>query len=94
MSLNEADPAVVRIRNVDATGFEIRIQEWDYLDSLHAAETVSYLVMERGSFTLPDGTRVEAGRLETDRTSSFEAVSFTDSFQTAPVVVAAVASFN
>jgi hypothetical protein len=44
ISLNGSQPAVVRIQNVDATGFEMRIQEWEYLDGRHATETVSYLV--------------------------------------------------
>ncbi len=97
LSHNEEDPAVVRIRDVDTTGFWIRIQEWDYLDDLngtHLAETVSYIVMERGSYILNDGTRVEAGRLETDKTSSFGTVSFSHPFQDAPVVMAAISSFN
>ncbi len=68
ISLNGNDPAVIRIRHVDEYGFEIRVQEWDYLDGSHAEETVSYLVMESGSYTLDDGTIVEAGMFETDRT--------------------------
>jgi len=59
LSLNDDDPAVVRIRNVDSNGFEVRIQEWDYLDGIHGEETVSYIVMEQGLFqsNLCCGTR-------------------------------------
>ena len=32
------------MRHVDATGFEIRVQEWDDLDGTHTTETVGYLV--------------------------------------------------
>ena len=39
-SYNGKHQAVVRIKNVDSTGFDIRIQEWDYLDGSHAFETV------------------------------------------------------
>ena len=35
LSNNDRDPAVVRIQNVDTTGFDIRVQEWDYLDNIH-----------------------------------------------------------
>ena len=94
LSLNDDAPAVVRVCNVDETGFEIRIQEWDYLDGTHAVETVSYLVMERGGYTLADGIRVEAGTFETSTTSSFGAVSFSQSFEKVPVVITAVSSFN
>jgi hypothetical protein len=94
ISLNDGDPAVIRIRNVDENGFEIRVQEWDYLDGTHAEETVSYLVMEPGSYTLDDGTKVEAGMFETNKTKGFEMVSFSQSFQEIPVVVTSVQSVN
>jgi len=94
LSCNEDEPAVVRIGNVDATGFEIRVQEWDYLDGIHTEETVGYMVMERGAYTLPDGTMVEAGRFDTDNTSSFGVVSFSQTFTTAPVVITAVSTYH
>ena len=94
LSCNGGEPAVVRIRNVDATGFEIRVQEWDYLDGIHAEETIGYIVMERGTHTLPDGTMVEAERFETDRTGSFENMAFSRTFQVVPVVITAVSSDN
>ena len=94
LSLNGSQPAVVRIRNVDESGFEIRVQEWEYLDGWHYPETVSYLVMEHGSYTLNDGTRIEAGTFETNKASSYENVTFEQPFQTVPVVMAAISSFN
>jgi subtilisin family serine protease len=97
LSYNGIDPAVVRMRNVDGTGFEIRLQEWEYQDQTHQLEAVSYLVMERGSYDLDNGTQVEAGSFVTDQTSSssFTTVSFSQSFEgQVPVVVAAVGSFN
>jgi hypothetical protein len=94
ISLNGSHPAVIRIRNVDSSGFDIRIQEWDYLDGSHANETVGYLVMERGIFTLDDGTQIEAGRFNTSNTGSFGEFNFSQSFQDAPVVLAGVSSFN
>jgi len=56
ISLNGVKPAVVRIQNVDDSGFEMRIQEWDYLDGWHTIEKVSYLVMEEGNYTLEMGS--------------------------------------
>jgi hypothetical protein len=94
MSLNGKDPAVTRIRKVGQSGFEIRVQEWDYLDGTHAVETASYLVIERGSYTLADGTQVEAGLFKTAKTGSFARVSFNKAFQRKPVVMASVSSFN
>jgi hypothetical protein len=94
MSLNGGDPAVIRIRNVDGDGFEIRVQEWDYLDGWHKLEAVSYLVMELGSYTLADETKVEAGRFESNKTKGFEPVSFSQSFQEIPVVVTSMLTIN
>jgi PKD repeat protein len=94
LSFHDPDPAVVRMRNLDATGFEIRIQEWDYLDGAHAQEIVGYLVMERGHHVLPDGTEVEAGSIATDRTGAFDQVSFDGAFPTTPVVFTSVATRN
>lgn len=94
LTTNDPAPAVVRIRNLDADGFDVRIQEWDYLDGVHALETVGYLVLERGSYVLPDGKRVEAGRFMTNKTGSFVAMPFSQPFLQVPVVLATVVSAN
>ena len=94
LSSNDFAPAVIRIRNVGPMGFEIRVEEWDYLDGAHLPETASYLAMERGSHTLGTGIRVEAGRMTTNKTTSWSMVSFQQSFQVAPVLLTAVTSFN
>ncbi len=93
-SNNDPSPCVVRIRNLTSTGFEIRLQQFDYLAEEHGLESVSFIVMERGSFTLDDGTLFEAGRFATDKTSSYENVNFSQSFNTIPVVSASVVSTN
>lgn len=96
LSYNDTDPAVVRIRNVSSTSFEIRIQEWEYLDDTHPEETLSYIVMERGNYELPDGTLVEAGSFDTDKTGkkSFETVLFLDSFIDIPIIFTALNTMN
>jgi hypothetical protein len=91
LSRNQAAPAVVRLRRVTPGSFELRVQEWDYLDGPHVPETVGYLVMERGAYTLADGTRVEAGQVEADWTR-FGTVVFSQPFTRLPVVLTAVAS--
>jgi hypothetical protein len=91
MSSSDPEPGVIRIRNVTQDGFEIRIQEWDYLDGVHDTETVSYMVMESGSYELSNGTQVEAGMFQTD---SSDSVDFKQKFNTTPVVTAAIMSLN
>ena len=94
LSRNNADPAIVRIRNVDETGFEIRVQEWDYQNDDHGNEAVSYLVMERGTYVLDDGTRLEVGSFNTDNAESFETFYFDQNFQVVPVIMASVVTSN
>jgi hypothetical protein len=94
ISINGRDPSVVRIRNIDPSGFDIRVQEWDYLDDWHKDEVVGYTVMERGTYTLADGTRIEASVFESNRTDSFGRVVFERAFTVAPVVMTTVASVN
>jgi len=80
-----SDPAMARIRNVTGSSFQIQIDEWDYLDGAHAAETVGYLVVEAGSHTLPDGTRIDAGTFPTDHRWYIE--HFGTDFAATPVVL-------
>jgi hypothetical protein len=94
LSYNGVQPAILRIQNVDNTGFDIRIQEWEYLDGTHKFETVGYIIMERGSYTLGDGTRVEAGIFTANNTTSLKTVNFKNSFNQTPVVIAAVVSYK
>ncbi len=92
-SYNNQQPSTIRLQNITSTGFEIRIQEWDYLDGSHPTEMASYLVMEKGAHTLEDGTQVEAGTL-TANGSKTSKVQFNNQFSTIPAVVTAIATFN
>lgn len=91
-STNDTQPCVIRVRNVTTTGFDIRLAEWDYLDGKHPAETVSYLVMDKGRTTLPDGSIVEAGSFAGTPTN--QNVRFSGLFNTIPVVLTTIASEN
>ena len=94
LSLHGDDPSVIRIRNVAPDGFEIRVQEYPYLDGDHKLEEVSYIVMERGSYELDDGTRIEAGTFKTDMTKSFDITNFNQAFNKVPVLLTSIVSFN
>jgi PKD repeat protein len=94
ISGNDQDPAVVRIEGVDSDGFWVRIQEWDYLNGVHAEEALSYIVVERGRHQLPNGAWIEAGSTEIGARPSFLTVTLTAPFGSAPVVLAAVTSIN
>ena len=93
-SYNGPDPMVIRIRNIDKSGFEIRGQEWGYEDQWHTEETAGYVVVEKGEYLLPDGTMLKTGRFSTNKTGSFADVSFNSSFNSVPVIITAVTSYN
>ncbi len=85
---NEADPTQVRIRNIDRDGFEIRLQEWNYKDSGYTPETFSYIVMEKGIFTLDNGVKLEAGSFT--GSSKFQKISLQQAYDFTPVILTQV----
>jgi hypothetical protein len=93
LSYRGVEPAVVRIHNVDATGFDMQIQNWND-DEVHISETVGYIVIESGRYALADGTLVEAGTFELDSIKTFGSVAFREKFNMVPVVMTAIASLN
>ena len=96
LSYNGSDPATVRIKNVTPSSFKIRVQEWDYLNGTHTTEKVSYLVVEKGTWTV-GGNKLRASSFSTNKcgTASFASVSFSPTtFSTTPVVLSSVGTFN
>ncbi len=91
-SFNNTEPCTVRLRNVDSTGFDIKLTEWNYQDGAHSEETITFLVMEKGRITLPDGSAVEAGSFI--GTTMFKTVLFTGVFAKEPVMLTTIASTN
>lgn len=46
LTRNGAQASTVRVRSVGENSFQVRVQEWDYLDGAHAMEQVSWMVLE------------------------------------------------
>jgi uncharacterized repeat protein (TIGR01451 family) len=42
----EGQPITLRVRNVTSKKFEVRLQEWSYLDGVHTPENISWMVVE------------------------------------------------
>jgi glucose/arabinose dehydrogenase len=91
-SFNGREPTSLRVRNVGSTGFEFQIDEWDYLDQQHLAESVAYMVIERGTHVLADGRRITAGRVRSKH--KWKSVNYVEAFTTTPVVIAQISSHN
>lgn len=87
-------PAVARVREVDPSGFALRIDPWPYLGGAsRLAEIVDYLVVESGVYLLPSGETLAAGRATGIDHSNPWFQPFPDgAFDTAPIVLAQVAS--
>ena len=87
-SYNDNQPTTVRVRSVTTTGFEFKIDEWNYLDGVHGQESIGYLALDPGVHQL-GGLTWEATRLS-GVGSVFQTVPFAGSFASKPVVLAQV----
>jgi hypothetical protein len=95
VSRDGSDPGVLRMRNVGADAFELRYQEWAYLNGFHGPERAFYLVAERGIQAI-GGLAIEAGHLDSDLVlaEGWEEVTFAAPFTQTPGVFASVATQN
>jgi hypothetical protein len=89
-------PVAVRIHDVGADSVTLRLQEPNYLDGWHMVEDVALFVVEAGTHVLADGTRVEAGTMETGRLTSqgFEKIAFSADFEETPTILSQVQTRN
>jgi len=86
----------VRVTEITGNTLSMRLQEPNHLDGSHNAETVNYLVAEKGSWILPDGTKLEVGTLTSNQLSSagFSEIDFDSEFDATPVVLSQVQTDN
>ncbi len=88
------DPATIAIKNVTPTSFEVRIQEWGYLDGSHTSENLSYLAVERGHFVLSNGLEIgtdvisthATGAIKPDTPEKTRIINFFSNFTEPPIV--------
>lgn len=92
MTFNGHQPAHTRLRNVGRSSFEYQIEEWDYLDQFHVAETIGYLVIEGRRHRMADGAVIEAGKIETNH--DWATVSFGSIFLSSPVTLSHCQTYN
>lgn len=86
---NNAEQCVLRVRNVTTTGFEYQIDEWDYRNGYHPAETLHFLAFTEGVHQV-GSMRWQAGRTTgVNRTARTVSVN---GFTGVPVVLAQVES--
>lgn len=89
---NGTQPLTIRLRNVTENTFEVRIQEYRYLDVVHVDEAVGFVVFEAGTYELPDGTTIRAGNQTQNHL--WDSIDISETFDEAPIVLTQVRSFN
>ena len=98
VSYNGSDPAIARITDIQDDNFSLYLQEPEYRDGEHTKESVSYLVLEAGTWELEDGTILEVGTLDTNATtassSSWSDIDFESDFANTPAVLSQVQTKN
>jgi len=92
MTYNGRDPSHTRIRNVGADSFDVKIEEWDYLDGSHATERIGYVVLEAGGHHLEGDLPVAVGT--TTGNHEFGDYSYAETFECNPVVVSHCQTHN
>ncbi len=90
---NGGNQTTVRIQNVSANSFEIRIDEWECLDEWHVFETIPYMVVEAGTHTLTNGKLLQAGNIAAVN-NSWTTQAFPNPFSEEPIVLAQCTSEN
>lgn len=90
------DPAIARITEIDNDSFFVYVQEAEYKDGFHAEETLSYLVLEAGTWELENGSILEVGKLDTNKTttSGWQNINFDTNFDDTPIVLSQVQTDN
>lgn len=96
------DASTVRIADVTVNGFRMSPVEPRSEDGPHAAMTVSYIAIEAGTHSFPDGEVIEAGLLLTDESQyngnpsgrkGWETLTYSRTY-TSPVVLTAIQTTN
>ena len=97
------DPSDLFITNVSTTGFQVAPVEPNANDGPHIAMNVAYVAVEPGTHTLPDGSLLEAGTINTTSVqhgvgvtgaTAWTTVNFGSAFSAAPALVANIQSHN
>ena len=91
ITVNEASAVTVRIRNVSEEGFELRLQEEEISDGIHAQEQVAWMAIEPGNLT--QGFKLQSGLLPAVNSSN-TTINFSSSFVGLPAFIATMQTFN
>lgn len=97
-SFNDADPGVIRLRNITSSSFEVRFQEWYYLVNkdagIHSLEDASWLMLEPGIYPMADGSIWQVGTFNIKGNGIWYDINFAQAFAGNPAVLLTMQTFN
>ena len=96
LSFNDSNPSTVRLQDIQGDSFSLFIQESSNQDGFHTTEQVSYLVLEAGTWQLPNGDILQTGTVESDQLISekWQSIVFSETFDSTPGVFTQVQTNN
>lgn len=99
-STNGAHTSVVRVKNVQSDRFTLFVEESPNNDGLHTTERVSYVVLEAGTWLLPQGGHLQVGTVSTAAevgrhfSNTWRTVALGAPFTSNPAVISQVQTQN
>ncbi|MCD6571986.1 MAG: H-type lectin domain-containing protein [Thermoplasmata archaeon] len=82
----------IRIKNVTAKGFQVRVEEPSSQDGKHKSENISYLAIHYGIHNIGN-TTLEVGRID-NLTDSYRNVKFIKTYNETPAIISTIQSYN
>ena len=92
MTTNDPDQGVVRVRNIDITGFDVRIEEYPSQDGEHGLESIGWIALKSGIWTLDGKTLIANTTDSVD--DSYKSITFSESFSTTPIILSQIQSYS
>ena len=93
-TLNDSDPAHIRLDNIQSDGFDYKLEEWDYLDGARTQdETAVYMILEKGQHWLPDEKYLTAQTINCED-DNWVTGDFDRYYFSTPVVLTQVQTYN
>ncbi|MBD3297216.1 MAG: PKD domain-containing protein, partial [candidate division Zixibacteria bacterium] len=83
-SQNDAAAVITRTRNLGSSSFQIKLQEEEAADGVHANETVAWVAIGQGGGT-NNGVSFEAGRTSNSVTDAWYTINFAGGVGSSPV---------
>ena len=96
LSFNGDNPATIRLQDIGSDSFSLFVQESCNFDGIHTTEQVSYLVLEAGTWQLPNGDTLQTGTVESEEliTANWQSIAFTEAYDSTPAVFSQVQTNN